>query len=48
MASHLTYAEREELIGISSDSLLKSKFQDVPIDTFWISLENDYPAITYI
>jgi hypothetical protein len=44
-ASDLTYAEKEELIGVSSYTILKSEFQDISLDSFWISLKNDYPAV---
>lgn len=43
MASDLTLAEKEEFIDISSDTNLKSKFQDMSVDSFWISLKNEYP-----
>jgi hypothetical protein len=34
IASYLTYAEKEELIRVSSDTTLKPKFQDISLDSF--------------
>jgi hypothetical protein len=44
MASDLTLAEKEKFISVSSDTTLKSKFQDMSIDSFWISLKYVYPG----
>ena len=38
--------EEEELASISSDRSLKIKHSEVPIDTFWISIKEEYPALS--
>ncbi|GFG30940.1 hypothetical protein Cfor_04038 [Coptotermes formosanus] len=42
-ASDLTHAEKDEFIKISSHTTLKSKYHDTTVDSFWISLKNEYP-----
>ena len=37
--------EKEDLIQVSSDTNLKSKFQGVFVDSFWISPKNECPEI---
>ena len=37
--------EEEELATISSDCNLKIKHSEVDIDTFWISMQKEFPAI---
>ncbi|KAL7643676.1 UNVERIFIED_CONTAM: hypothetical protein RMT77_005659 [Armadillidium vulgare] len=37
--------EEEELATMSSDRGLKIKYSTVPIETFWISLQNEYHAL---
>ena len=37
--------EEEELVTISSDRSLKMKHSAVDIDTFWISIQREFPAL---
>lgn len=41
----LQLCEEEELATMSSDRGLKIKYSTVPIETFWISIQNEYPAL---
>jgi len=45
MASYLTPIEKEDLIQVSSDTNLKSKFQEILVDPFWITPKNKCPEI---
>jgi hypothetical protein len=42
---NLTLIEEEELCELQSDRTLKIKFTDLPLDKFWISGKEEYPAI---
>lgn len=42
----LTLCEEEELASISSDRGLKIKHAELPIDTFWISIREEYPSVS--
>jgi hypothetical protein len=42
---NLTLREEEELCELQSDRTLKMSFTDLPLDKFWISLKEEYPAI---
>jgi hypothetical protein len=43
MASDLRPTEKEDLIQVSSDTNLKSKFQGVFVDLFWVTPKNECP-----
>jgi hypothetical protein len=45
MVSDLTPTEKEDLVQVSSDTNLKSKFQDIFVDSFWITPKNKCPEI---
>ena len=36
----------ENLIEITSDTQLKAKFEEVPLDVFWRNLNDEYPEIS--
>ena len=40
-----TLREEEELTDIRHDRTLKLKHRDSSLDSFWISIENEYPTI---
>jgi hypothetical protein len=42
---NLTLREEEELCELQSDRTLKTRFTDLFLDKFWISVEEEYPAI---
>jgi hypothetical protein len=42
---NLTLREEEELCELQSDRTLKMRFADLPLDKFWISVKEEYPAI---
>jgi hypothetical protein len=42
---NLTVSEEEELCELQSDRTLKMRFTDLPLDKFWISVKEVYPAI---
>ncbi|XP_068247922.1 protein FAM200A-like [Palaemon carinicauda] len=42
----LQLCEEEELATISSDRDLKTKHSTVPIDSFWISVQEEYPTLS--
>lgn len=44
----LTLCEEEKLASLSSDRGLKIKHTELPIDTFWISIRNEYPSVSKI
>jgi hypothetical protein len=33
----------EELVILRADRALKTKFAEIPLDTFWLSLKSEYP-----
>jgi hypothetical protein len=37
--------EREELVTLRADRALKTKFAEIPLDTFWLSLKSEYPVL---
>lgn len=37
---------REEFTELSNDMTLKLKFDEVPLDVFWISIKTEYPCIS--
>jgi hypothetical protein len=41
----LILREEEELCELQSDRTLKMRFTDLPLDKFWISVKEEYPAI---
>ncbi len=41
----LKLCEEEELASISSDRGLKIKHAELPIDTFWIAIKEEYPSV---
>ncbi len=41
----LKLSEEEELVSLSSDRGLKIKHVELPIDTFWISIREEYPSV---
>ena len=43
-----TLKEEEELVSFASDRMLKLKHTQLNLDTFWILVENEYPAIADI
>ena len=43
--SSLTEEEKEDYIDLTCDSSLKRKFNSVNLTNFWISLNDDYPAL---
>jgi hypothetical protein len=43
----LTLREVEELCELQSDRALKMRFTDLPLDKFWISVKEEYPAIRW-
>jgi hypothetical protein len=45
---NLTLREEEELCEPQSDRTLKMKFTDLPIDKFWISVKEEYPAMNIL
>jgi hypothetical protein len=36
---------REELVTLRADRALKTKFAEIPLDTFWLSLKSEYPVL---
>ncbi|KAL4104473.1 hypothetical protein QTP88_019771 [Uroleucon formosanum] len=44
--ANLSSTEKEQLLEISSDTTLKSKFYMSENDSFWISLQNEYPEVS--
>jgi hypothetical protein len=42
---NLTLREEEELCELQSDHTLKMRFTDLSLGLFWISVEEEYPAI---
>jgi hypothetical protein len=42
---NLTLREEEELCELQSDRTLKMRFTDLTLDTFWISVKEEYPAV---
>ncbi|XP_071054686.1 zinc finger BED domain-containing protein 5-like [Onthophagus taurus] len=43
--SNLCLEEEEELISLSSDRTLKLKYSELPLNTFWISIHDEYPKL---
>jgi hypothetical protein len=37
---------REELVTLRADRALKSKFAEIPLDTFWLSLKSEDPILS--
>ncbi|CAI6354382.1 unnamed protein product [Macrosiphum euphorbiae] len=44
--ANLSSTEKEQLLEISSDTTLKSKLYMSENDSFWISLQNEYPEVS--
>jgi hypothetical protein len=42
---NLTLREDEELCVLQSDCILKMRFTNPPLDKFWFSVKEEYPAI---
>jgi hypothetical protein len=42
---NLTLREEVELCELQSDRTLQMRFTDLPLDKFWISVKEEYPAI---
>ena len=40
-----TLREEEELTDIRHDRTLKLKYRDSSLESFWVSIENEYPSI---
>jgi hypothetical protein len=36
---------REELVTLRADRALKTKFAEIPLHTFWLSLKSEYPVL---
>jgi hypothetical protein len=37
---------RQELVTLRVDRALKTKFVEIPLDTFWLSLKSEYPILS--
>jgi hypothetical protein len=37
---------REELVTLRADRALETKFAEIPLDTFWLSLKSEYPVLS--
>ena len=44
--SNFELCEEEELASLSSDRGLKLKYTQLPLDTFWISVMEEYPTLS--
>jgi hypothetical protein len=44
-AAGLTSMEGDQLVQVSADTMLKLKLYDLPLDSFWIYIRNEYPVI---
>jgi hypothetical protein len=42
---NLTLREEEELCELQANCTLKMRFTDLPLDGFWISVKEEYPAM---
>jgi hypothetical protein len=42
----LSMQEKEQLTELQCDRILKMKFNEVPLNTFWISIRKEYPMIS--
>jgi hypothetical protein len=44
--SSLDVNEREQLIDLTSDTSLKSKFKELPLSEFWIHIGKEFPTLS--
>lgn len=46
VTAHLSTAEQEELIELSSDRILRNEFKSKSLENFWVQIRNEYPILS--